>query len=80
MITKQDLEVLERLYTPLSKILLEHLREDHGYNSSIDQSNELVEEFYSLKVDYVELKRINQNLERENNFLMNIVSNRLEGT
>ena len=31
MITKQDLETLERLYTPLAKILLEHLREDHGY-------------------------------------------------
>jgi len=31
MITKQDLETLQRLYTPLSKILLEHLREDHGY-------------------------------------------------
>ncbi len=31
MITKQDLETLERLYTPLAKILLEHLRDDHGY-------------------------------------------------
>ncbi len=31
MITQQDLELLERLYTPLAKILLEHLRIDHGY-------------------------------------------------
>ncbi|KKM86288.1 hypothetical protein LCGC14_1280590 [marine sediment metagenome] len=31
MITKQDLETLERLYTPLAKILLEHLRDDHDY-------------------------------------------------
>lgn len=31
MITKQDLETLERLYTPVGKIFLEHLRVDHGY-------------------------------------------------
>ncbi len=31
MITQQDFETLERLYTPLAKILNEHLRCDHGY-------------------------------------------------
>ena len=31
MITQKNLETLERLYTPLSKILLEHLRVDHEY-------------------------------------------------
>ncbi len=34
MITPEDLETLERLYTPIGKILHEHLRSDHGYEDS----------------------------------------------
>ena len=38
MITKKDLKLLERLYTPLAKILLEHLRVDHEYAVASEDS------------------------------------------
>ena len=73
MITEQDLELLERLYTPLAKILLKHLREDHGYNSTGDrfatlskENDELCGELASLKADYVKLQRINRELKKQN--------------
>ncbi len=77
MITKQDFETLERLYTPLGKILLKHLREDHGRGSPIvlhqeqakkiqdlqDEVDETIREFNSLESDYTELAKLNQRLE-----------------
>ena len=83
MITQQDLETLERLYTPLSKILREHLRIDHGYSSLgnrfavlsnvnkqqakrirelMNEVDETIKEFNSLKSDYEKILKINEYL------------------
>ncbi|KKM88747.1 hypothetical protein LCGC14_1255550 [marine sediment metagenome] len=60
MITEQDLALLERLHTPLSKIFLEHLREDHGYlilekNPLVDRCNQQAQEIQELKDEVNEL-------------------------
>ncbi len=138
MITKQDLKTLKDSVFPSSKILLEHLRVDHGLVPILeglntndllqnkineltdelaslksanpfydinqqqvkkiqalfagneqkekrirvlyDEVSELTEEFNSLQVDYVELKRINQKLEQENSTLVGTVSYYIRGT
>lgn len=68
MITQQDLKILDRLCSPFSKILLEHLRVDHGYVPILEglskndllrnEVSELTSELKSLKFDYEALREI----------------------
>ena len=86
MITQQDLATLERLYTPLAKILSEHLRMDHGYSPSgdrfkvlFDENTELRKELADLKSDYEALSEINQKTEQECRAFRGMVSCCMKG-